>query len=107
MSLVKDPNSIKLAMLGMVEGNGHPYSWSAIINGGYDSQTIADSEYPGILEYLSAEPPDSLGIKGASVTHVWCDKPEDSRKVVKGHCFSFHGKPNGRSEIFRLTGVPA
>ena len=24
---------IRLAMLGMIEGNGHPYSWSAIING--------------------------------------------------------------------------
>ena len=27
---------IRLAMLGMVEGNGHPYSWSIIFNGGYD-----------------------------------------------------------------------
>ncbi|MDD3926903.1 MAG: hypothetical protein PHT33_09620 [bacterium] len=28
---------IRLAMLGMVDGNGHPYSWSAIFNG-YDRE---------------------------------------------------------------------
>ena len=34
--LVDDPQKIRLAMLGMVDGNGHPYSWSAIINGRYE-----------------------------------------------------------------------
>ena len=29
---------IKLAMLGMNEGNGHPYSWSIIINGKYNAK---------------------------------------------------------------------
>jgi len=37
MRLVKDPTKIKLAMIGTVEGNGHPYSWSAIFNG-YDKK---------------------------------------------------------------------
>lgn len=36
--LVKDPAEIRLAMLGMLEDNGHPYSWSAIING-YDPRS--------------------------------------------------------------------
>jgi|GEM_PF-4815020 len=35
--LVKDPLAIHLGVIGMTEGNGHPYSWSAIING-YDSE---------------------------------------------------------------------
>ncbi len=54
MSLVKDPGSIKLAMLGlgMVEGNGHPYSWRATINGGYDGQAMSECGYPVISEYL-------------------------------------------------------
>ena len=26
---------IRIAVLGLVDGNGHPYSWSAIVNG-YD-----------------------------------------------------------------------
>ena len=42
MQLVKSPDDIKLAMVGMVEENGHPYSWSAIINGQYDAQVMAD-----------------------------------------------------------------
>ena len=33
MSLVKNPNAIRLAMLGSTPGNGHPYSWSAMFNG--------------------------------------------------------------------------
>ena len=33
MSLVKNPNAIRLAMLGCTPGNGHPYSWSAMFNG--------------------------------------------------------------------------
>ncbi|RKY68211.1 MAG: oxidoreductase, partial [Candidatus Latescibacterota bacterium] len=31
---------LKIAMLGMTEGNGHPYSWSAIINGDYDPEEM-------------------------------------------------------------------
>ena len=33
MALVKDPDNIRLGIIGMTEGNGHPYSWSAIFNG--------------------------------------------------------------------------
>lgn len=80
--LVPDPNHIRLAMLGMVDGNGHPFSWSAIINGRYDRQVIADCGYPVIGEYLNAQPPEELGIDGASVTHVWCDNPEQSGQVA-------------------------
>ena len=39
MSLVKNPNDIRLAMLGSTPGNGHPYSWSAIFNG-YDREAM-------------------------------------------------------------------
>lgn len=33
--MVERPDDIRLGMVGMTEGNGHPYSWSAIFNG-YD-----------------------------------------------------------------------
>jgi len=82
-ALVKDPNNIRLAMLGMIEGNGHPFSWSAIINGRYDRQAMADCGYEVIPEYLGAQPPAALGIEGAEVTHVWCDDPADSRRVAR------------------------
>lgn len=81
--LIPNHENIRLAMLGMVDGNGHPYSWSAIINGRYDAQVMADCGYPVIPKYLGAEPPENLGIPGAKVTHVWCDDPADAMKVAK------------------------
>lgn len=80
------PDNIRLAMLGMVEGNGHPFSWSAIINGEYDAKAMADCGYPVIPEYLGAQPAEALGIAGARVTHVWCDEPDDARRVAKAAC---------------------
>lgn len=73
---------IRLAMLGMVEGNGHPYSWSAIVNGKFDEKEMADCGYPVIPQYLAANR-EKLGIPGARVTHVWTDNPEEARKVSK------------------------
>lgn len=74
---------IRLAMLGMVEGNGHPFSWSMIINGGYDPKALPLCPYPGIIDYISRQPRDTLGIPGAKVTHVWCDDPADAELVSK------------------------
>lgn len=71
----------RLAMIGMVEGNGHPYSWSAIING-YDPDEMANCPYPVIPEYLGEQPLDEVSIPGASVTHIWTDNPEDAEHVA-------------------------
>lgn len=65
-------DKISLAMIGYVDGNGHPYSWSAIING-YDPQHMADSPYPVISEYLNEQPIDEVSIADAEVTHIWAD----------------------------------
>lgn len=73
---------LRLAMLGMVDGNGHPYSWSAIFNG-YDREAMAACPFAGIPAYLNKEPPESFGIRGARVTHVWTDDPADAPKVAK------------------------
>ncbi len=81
--LVACPDNIRLAMLGMVDGNGHPYSWSAIINGDYDAAVMAECGFPVIPQYLGAEPRENLGIRGVNVTHVWCDSPEDAQKVAR------------------------
>ncbi len=72
---------LRLAMLGMVDGNGHPYSWSAIFNG-YDPGKMAECPYPGITEYLEKEPKENLGIPGARVTHIWTDDPADAPRVA-------------------------
>ncbi|MDQ3624937.1 MAG: Gfo/Idh/MocA family oxidoreductase [Verrucomicrobiota bacterium] len=72
---------LRLAMLGMIEGNGHPYSWSAIVNG-YDPAEMARCPYPGIPKYLGGQPLESVRIPGARVTHIWTDDPEDAPKVA-------------------------
>ncbi|HUT25695.1 MAG TPA: Gfo/Idh/MocA family oxidoreductase [Sumerlaeia bacterium] len=73
---------ISLAMLGMVDGNGHPYSWSAIFNG-YDPDEMAKCPYPVIAEYLGKEPKETLRVPNARVTHIWTDDPEDAKRVAK------------------------
>lgn len=73
---------LRLAMLGMVDGNGHPYSWSAIFNG-FDPAAMVECPYPVIPVYLGKEPVETMRIIGAQVTHVWTDDPADAPKVAK------------------------
>jgi len=74
---------LRLGMLGMVEGNGHPYSWSIIINGRYDADALSRCPYPAIRDYIGKQPVSTLGIPGAEVTHVWTDKPEEAPMVAQ------------------------
>ena len=73
---------LKLGITGMSPGNGHPYSWSAIINGDYNEKAMADCGYGVIPVYLGANR-DTLGIDGAKVTHVWTQDREISESVAK------------------------
>ncbi len=68
-------------MLGMIPGNGHPYSWSAIING-FDPVAMAACPYPVIPKYLGAQPAGSVNISGAQVTHLWTDDPAEAAGVA-------------------------
>ncbi|HQO70352.1 MAG TPA: Gfo/Idh/MocA family oxidoreductase, partial [Clostridia bacterium] len=73
---------LKIGILGMTEGNGHPYSWSAIFNG-YSKEHMDKSPYPGIAEYLNKQPSGNFGIKDAHITHICCDNYEDALSVAK------------------------
>ncbi|MFK7697076.1 Gfo/Idh/MocA family oxidoreductase [Paenibacillus sp. HJGM_3] len=73
---------IRLAMLGMVDGNGHPYSWSAMFNG-YDPDVMAGCPFPGIPAYLNKESKETLQIQSARVTHIWTDDPLDAEHVAR------------------------
>ncbi len=73
---------LRLAMLGMIEGNGHPYSWSAIING-YDLAAMAACPYPAIPQYLGRQPLEAVHVPGVRVTHVWTDNPAEAPLVAK------------------------
>lgn len=73
---------LNLGVIGMSEGNGHPYSWAAIFNG-FDEQYMKDCPFPVIPEYLAAQNFPEDAIKGAKVTHVWAQEKEISEHISK------------------------
>ncbi len=73
MSLVPQPNNIRLAMLGSTPGNGHPYSWSAMFNGYNREAMTKECPFAGIPVYLNKQPTEGLTIPGAKVTHIHCE----------------------------------
>ena len=77
-----DVKPIRMAMVGMVEENGHPFSWSAIINGRFNSAIIRNAGYGVIADYLALQPPAALGLEGVEVTHIWCDRSKDAKAVA-------------------------
>lgn len=86
----------KLGMIGCSLGNGHPYSFSSIING-YDSFYLQQSGWDGINNYLNRKDKAEFGILGAQVTHVWT---QDTRQteLLKKACFI----PNAVSSFYDM-----
>lgn len=72
---------LKLGIIGLSEGNGHPYSWSAIFNG-YRPEYMKDCGFPVIPEYLSHQKFPEDCIAGAHVTHIWTQDEAISRHVA-------------------------
>ncbi|WP_341913852.1 Gfo/Idh/MocA family oxidoreductase [Ferrovibrio terrae] len=72
---------LRLGVIGLSAGNGHPYSWSAICNG-YDPVAMARCPFPAIPAYLAerAWPQDRL--QGAVVTHVWTQDATLSAEIA-------------------------
>ncbi|MEN6384388.1 MAG: Gfo/Idh/MocA family oxidoreductase [Phycisphaerales bacterium] len=73
---------LKLGVIGMSEGNGHPYSWSAIVNGKYNEKEMTNCGYAGIPIYLKANR-DTLGIADAKVTCVWAQEKKIAEHIAK------------------------
>lgn len=73
---------VKIGIIGLSEGNGHPYSFSAIING-YDDENMSISGWDNIYMYLKERDISDFGIYNAKVTHVWTQNLEDSKKIAK------------------------
>lgn len=72
---------IKIGITGMSAGNAHPYSWSSIINGKYDGESITKLGYPGVTAYLDANQ-DTLGLPDAEVTHIWTQDESISKSIA-------------------------
>ena len=62
---------LRIGILGMTEGNGHPYSWSAMFNG-YDREVMETCGFPVIPRYLEKQPKETFGIPGAKITCICC-----------------------------------
>ena len=73
---------IKLGVIGMSPGNGHPYSWSAICNG-YDMRYMNECPFPVIPQYLLNEIYPENFISGAEVAYIWTQDIKISEHVAK------------------------
>lgn len=73
---------IKIGIIGINEGNGHPYSFSAIFNG-YNKEEMKNSDWPNIFNYLEKEPKKNFGVDNAKITHVWTQDFLQSEKIAR------------------------
>lgn len=72
---------LNLGIIGMSEGNGHPYSWSAIFNG-YEPENMRTCPFPSIPAYLAERRFPEDAITGARVTHIWTQDETVSRHIA-------------------------
>jgi len=72
---------IRLGLIGASKGNGHPYSWSAIING-YDKKKMDNCGFPLISNYLKKKSWPKDYIKNTKVTHIWTQSLKCSKKIA-------------------------
>jgi hypothetical protein len=75
-------NTLKLGVIGLSPGNGHPYSWSAIFNG-YDPVYMEECGFPVIPRYLEKQCFPEDAITEARVTHVWTQDKNKSSHIAK------------------------
>ncbi len=69
-----------LGIIGLSEGNGHPFSYSSIING-YSPEGLAASGWPGIYDYVRRRHASEFGLADWKVTHAWTQDPEATSRL--------------------------
>ncbi len=74
--------ALRLGVIGLSPGNGHPYSWSAIFNG-YEPAAMEDCGFPVIPRYLEKQRFPDDAIADAKVTHVWTQDVALSKHLAK------------------------
>lgn len=71
-----------IGIIGVSEGNGHPFSYSAIING-FSPTGLAESGWPGIYEYVRRRHPSEFGLGDWKITHAWTQNTETTEKLCE------------------------
>src|ERR1700733_13231002 len=67
-------------IIGVSEGNGHPFSYGSIING-YNPEALAASGWPGIYEYVRRRHASEFGLGNWKITHAWTQDPEITKRL--------------------------
>ncbi|MFC7135316.1 MULTISPECIES: Gfo/Idh/MocA family protein [Salinibaculum] len=73
-------DDLRLGVIGISKGNGHPYSFASIVNG-YSADGFAESEWEVILDYLEERDPAEFGFCNVEVSHAWTQDPEETEKL--------------------------
>ena len=89
---------LRLGVIGLSAGNGHPYSWSAIFNG-YNPVAMEECGFPVIPRYLEKQKFPEDAILEAGVTHVWAQSRDIAEHVAKASFI-----PNVVSEYTDMIG---
>ncbi|MGO8787144.1 MAG: Gfo/Idh/MocA family protein [Terriglobia bacterium] len=92
-----------LGIVGLSEGNGHPFSYSSIING-YSPEGLAASGWPGIYEYVRRRHASEFGLQGWTVTHAWTQDPESTKKLCAAARIA-HGVADYREFLGKVDAV--
>jgi predicted dehydrogenase len=74
--------TVGVGIIGMSEGNGHPFSFSAIVNG-YDDEGLATSGWPGIHAYVRRRDASEFGIDGLKITHAWTQDQDVTQSLCR------------------------
>ena len=75
-------DAIKLGIIGINDGNGHPFSFSAIING-FDNEGMKNSGWDVIYNYLIARHASEFGFDNVQVTHAWTQDHQQTEKLAR------------------------
>ncbi|MBA7556174.1 hypothetical protein ES705_48873 [subsurface metagenome] len=75
-------NIIKIGMIGISKGNGHPFSFSSIVNG-FNSIEMKKSGWKVIYDYLKERDESEFGFNKVKVTHVWTQNKYKTNHLAK------------------------
>ena len=90
---------LNIGIIGINEGNGHPYSYSAVFNGYNEEALEKECPFEIIRKYLKTHHRNQEFIKDARVTHIWTQDKAASTKIAK-----VSNIPNICESIEELTG---
>jgi hypothetical protein len=79
----KNWGGIRIGLIGASPGNGHPFSFGAILNG-YDPTHYSQIGWSGIVKYVTSKDESEFGIGDARVVSVWTQYPKVTRTLAAG-----------------------